>query len=127
MDRVKKIKETFKVFVKGYEKPISDKDYKVLENAFIAGALWADGHPNWHKIEKELPQDGTFVVAVDLGNDKKEVRDLIMGEYYDKIMPEDYNEEEKKWYGPIEQSIHSYDGCDNVYNYTHWMYLYKPE
>jgi hypothetical protein len=127
MDRVKKIKETFKVFVKGYEKPISDKDYKVLENAFIAGALWADGHPNWHKTEKELPQDGTFVVAVDLGNDKKEVRDLIMGEYYDKIMPEDYNEEEKKWYGPIEQSIHSYDGCDNVYNYTHWMYLYKPE
>ena len=26
-----------------------------IHSAFVAGAEWADSHPNWHKVSEELP------------------------------------------------------------------------
>lgn len=136
-ERLKEIEEGYNAFAKERHNALVKEKGFVLENStdrlrsmndFIAGAAWADGHPHWVRVADELPKDGTVVLAYARSEVDGEPGDVVVaGQYYDSVMPEDYNEEEKGWYGPIEQSIHHDTGCESIYEYSHWMELYKPE
>jgi hypothetical protein len=120
----RRIKEYRKAY-KGMTPKLNQVD---KEDAFIAGAAWADGHPHWVRVADELPKDGAVVLAYATYEVDGEPGDVVVaGQYFDSVMPEDYNEEEKEWYGPIEQSIHHDSGCDSIYEFSYWMNLYKPE
>lgn len=88
---------------------ISSEDYptdaRITIADFTKGAEWADSHPNWHKVDDELPPP--ISVAVDF-SDSVIVTDgvLLCQGYYDYIC--------ECW--EIEGDIDS----DEV---THWMYL----
>lgn len=38
--------------------------YAHIENAFIAGAEWADSHTNWISVDDELPKKGDAILAM---------------------------------------------------------------
>jgi hypothetical protein len=44
------------------------RDSKYAASAFIDGAKFADNFPDWRRPEKELPQDGILVLALDKSN-----------------------------------------------------------
>lgn len=130
MERIEQIKEAFKHAVKRWGKKsgksITEEEKRAWQDAFVFGALWADAHRDWIEVEHELPTDGTLVIAVNANEVEKYGESaMIMGTYFDSVMPDD--EEEQKYYGPIEQSVFTDTGCENIYNFTHFMYLNLPE
>ena len=80
-------------------------DAKITIYEFTRGAEWADSHPNWHKVDEELPPP---ISDVQPFSDSVIVTDkvLLCRGYYDYFY--------KSW--EIEGDIDS----DEV---THWMYL----
>lgn len=83
----------------------TDEYIKGYTHGFKEGAEWADSHPNWHKVDDDLPPQ---ISAVQPFSDSVIVTDevLLCRGYYDYFY--------KSW--EIEGDIDS----DEV---THWMYL----
>jgi hypothetical protein len=77
----------------------------MVSNDFIRGAEWADNHPNWRKVDEELPPP---ISDVPLFSNDVIVTDgrLICRGYY--------NYTSESW---------SVDGKIEIDEITHWMYL----
>ena len=80
-------------------------DVKITIYEFTKGAEWADNHPNWHKVDEELPPP---ISDVSLFSNNVIVTDgrLICNGYY--------NYTSKSWsaFGNIDSN-----------EITHWMHL----
>lgn len=79
--------------------------YAHIENAFIAGAEWADAHPHWISVEDELPPKKSEYDALSnnvLATDGKEIYESV------------YNHDFGEWF------THDLWAINNI---THWMPL----
>lgn len=83
----------------------SDEYIKGYTHGFKEGAEWADNHPNWHKVDEELPPPISDVSP--FSNDVIVTDGVLICNGY-------YNYTSKSWsaFGDIDS--------DEV---THWMYL----
>lgn len=57
---------------------------------FIAGAEWADAHPNWISVEDELPKDGQYTATINKAG-VQDVRHYSHGKWYSNFGNE-YND-----------------------------------
>ena len=77
----------------------------MVSNDFIRGAEWADNHPNWHKVDDELPPPISDVSP--FSNDVIVTDGRLICNGY-------YNYTSKSW------SVFGNIDSDEI---THWMYL----
>lgn len=83
-------------------------DAQITIDEFIKGAEWADSHPNWHKVDEELPPP--------IGDDSPFSNDVIVTDGCLLC---------KGYYNYISNSWGTVGDIDSD-EVTHWMYLPEP-
>lgn len=120
MTREEEIRKASNGYINTLELSKRDFEYCDIEDAFEAGAQWADEHPisSWISVKEELPYNNPNFIHFGFTN-----RVLVRDKKWNVFVAYMKKNKDNKWiwYSDID------DNFDLLSYITHWMYIPKIE